>query len=120
MKINMDNIKKSLSKAAKKTKETSETMMEVAKLKYKLIEINSDIDDNYMMIGKLVYEASEEDDINDKVAELGKDITALIEARNDMQEKLNELVNKKQCPECETKLEKDFEFCPKCGYKFED
>ena len=120
MKINMNNIKKSLTKAAKKTKETSETMVEVAKLKYKLVEINSDIDDNYMMIGKLVYEAGEEDDISEKVAEHKTDIAALLEARSDMQEKLNELVNKKQCPKCDKKMEKEFEFCPKCGHKFED
>ncbi len=120
MKINMENIKKSLTKAALKTKETSGTMVEVAKLKYKLVEINSDIDDNYMMIGKLVYEAAEDDDIGEKIAEISADIKSLLEARVDMQEKLNELINKKQCPQCEAKMEKDFEYCPKCGYNFED
>ena len=119
MKIDFENIKKGLTRAAKKTKETSETMVEAAKLKYRLVEIKSDIEDNYMMIGKLVYEASDDEDISAKISEISEDITSLIEARDDMQEKLNELINKKQCPQCGAKMEKDFEFCPKCGYNFE-
>lgn len=120
MKIDFENIKKGLTKAAKKTKETSETMVEAAKLKYRLVEIKSDIEDNYMMIGKLVYESSEEDDISSRINELSDEITSLIEARDDMQEKLNELVNKKQCPKCDARMEKEFEFCPKCGHSFEE
>ncbi len=120
MKINFEKIKKGLTKAAQKTKETSETMVEAAKLKYKLVEIKSDIDDNYMMIGKLVYEASDDEDTKERISEISEDITSLIEARDDMQQKLNELINKKQCPECGTKMEKDFEFCPKCGHNFEE
>lgn len=118
--FNFNDIKKGFKKAAKKTKETSETVVEIAKLKYKLVEINSDIDDNYMMIGKLVYNAAEDEDITDKLKELCDEITSLTEKRNDMQDNYNELVNKKQCPQCDAKLEKDYEFCPKCGYNFDE
>ena len=115
MKFNLNDIKRGFSKAAQKTKETSETVMEIAKLKYKLVEINSDIEDNYKKIGKLVYNAAEDEDITENLKELCDEITSLTEKRDDMQENFNELVNKKQCPKCGMKLDKDFEFCPKCG-----
>ena len=53
MKFDFNDIKKGFTKAAKKTKETSETVVEVAKLRYKLTEIKSDIDENYRKIGKI-------------------------------------------------------------------
>lgn len=120
MKINFNDIKKGFTKAAQKTKETSEVVVEIAKLKYKLVEINSDIDDNYQKIGKLVYNAGEDEDITEKLKELCDEITSLSEKKEDMQESYNELVNKKQCPKCGMKLDKDFEFCPKCGHSFEE
>ena len=120
MKFDFEKIKSKLSKAAVKTKETSGTVMEIAKLKYKLVEINSDINDNYMAIGKLVYNASDDDDISDELTRLSDDITALTEAKSDMQSRYDELINKKQCPNCDARMEKDFEFCPKCGYRFEE
>lgn len=120
MKINLNDIKRGFSKAAKKTKETSEVVVEIAKLKYKLVEINSDIEEGFKKIGKLVYNASEDEDITEKLKEICDDITSLSEKRDDMQENYNELVNKKQCPKCNMKLDKDFEFCPKCGHSFEE
>ena len=118
MNFNFEKIKRKLSKAAVKTKETSGTMVEIAKLKYKITEIKCNIDDNYKAIGKLVYNASDDEDISAGISELREKITSLIEAKNDMQSRCDELVNKKQCPECESRIEKDFDFCPKCGYKF--
>ncbi|MBQ6894383.1 MAG: zinc-ribbon domain-containing protein [Clostridia bacterium] len=120
MKIDFSKIKKGFSVAAQKTKETSESVIEIAKLKYKLVEINSEIEENFKKIGKLVYNAAEDEDITDGIKELCDTITALTEKRDDMQENFNELVNKKQCPKCGMKLDKDFEFCPKCGHNFEE
>jgi len=120
MKIIIEKVKRKLSKAARKTKETSGVVVEIAKLKYKLAEINSDIDDNYIAIGKLVYNSTDDEDISEKLNNLSEQITSLLEAKNDMQSRYDELINKKQCPKCSAKMEKDFEFCPKCGYKFDE
>ena len=120
MKFNFEKIKRKLSKAAVKTKETSGIMVEMAKLKYKIVEIKCNIDDNYKAIGKLVYNAAEDEDIRCEVNKLREKLASLIEAKNDMQTRYDELINKKQCPKCENRIEKDFDFCPKCGYKFED
>ena len=120
MNFNFEKIKSKLSKAAVKTKETSGTMVEIAKLKYKLMEINSDIDENYLKLGKLVYSAEDDEDISDNVQIISDAITSLIEAKNDMQSRYDDLVSKKQCPKCGTRLEKEYDFCPKCGYSFEE
>ena len=120
MKIDFTKIKKGFTIAAQKTKETSESVFEIAKLKYKLVEINSEIEENFKKIGKLVYNAGEEEDITEGIKELCEEITSLSEKRDDMQENFNELVNKKQCPKCGMKLDKDFEYCPKCGHSFEE
>jgi len=120
MNINLNNFKKSFTKAAKKTKETSETVVEMAKIKYKLIEIKSDIDDKYLEIGKLVYNSSENEDITDKLKEICEGITELTEKKDDLQNTYNDLVSKKYCPKCDMKLDKDFTFCPKCGHNFEE
>ena len=120
MKIDFTKIKKGFTIAAQKIKETSESVIEIAKLKYKLVEINSEIEENFKKIGKLVYNAGEEEDITEGIKELCEEITSLSEKRDDMQENFNELVNKKQCPKCGMKLDKDFEYCPKCGHSFEE
>ena len=85
MKLDFDIIKKSFTKAAIKTKETSENMVEIAKLKYKIAEIKSDIDDNYKKIGKLVYNADENADISEEIAAVCTEISALSEKMDDMQ-----------------------------------
>ena len=118
MNFNFEKIKKKLSKAARKTKETSGVVVEIAKIKYKLVELNSDIDDNYIAIGKLVYNSTDDDDISEKINKITQELNGLLDAKNDMQSRYDELINKKQCPKCNVKMEKDFEFCPKCGYKF--
>lgn len=119
MKFDFDVIKKSVTKAAIKTKETSENMVEIAKLKYKLAELKSDVEENYIKIGKLVYNAEENDDISEALKDICAEIEQQTEKISDMQDNLNELLNKKQCPECNTKFDKEFDFCPKCGYKFD-
>ncbi len=120
MKIDFTKIKKGFTIAAQKTKETSESVLEIAKLKYKLVEINSEIEETFKEIGKLVYNAGEEEDITDQIKKMCDEITSLTEKRDDMQENFNELVNKKQCPKCSMKLDKDFEYCPKCGHNFDE
>lgn len=120
MKFDMNEIKKTLTKAVKKTKETSGTVVEIAKLKYKLAELKSDIDEKFKNIGKFVYNAGEDEDITEKLKELCLEIAELSQKKDDMQENLNELTNKKLCPGCNTKFEKEFGFCPKCGYKFDE
>lgn len=118
MKFDFNGIKKGFTKAAIKTKETSETVVEVAKLKYKLAEVKTDIEESYKKIGKLVYNAEEDADISEEIAGICAEISDMTEKKNDMQDNLNNLLNKKQCPACEMKLDKEFEFCPKCGYRF--
>ena len=50
MKIDFTKIKKGFTIAAQKTKETSESVLEIAKLKYKLVEINSEIEETFKEI----------------------------------------------------------------------
>ena len=120
MKINLTEIRKGIEKAALKTKETSEAVVEAAKLKYKISEINSDINEQYIKIGKLVFNASDDDDITESIKIPCEELSALISQRDAMQDRLNELANKKICSACGLRFDRDFDFCPRCGKKYQD
>lgn len=118
MNIDFEKIKSTITKVAIKAKEKSGNMVEVAKNKYKLAEIKSSINEKYKEIGKLVYE-SDEEDVTEKIEKICVEITELKEKAIDMQSVVDDILNKKQCPDCGERIEKSYTFCPKCGSNFE-
>ncbi len=117
MNIDFDKIKNSIAKTALKAKTTSENMIEIAKSKYKLAEIKSNINDKYMEIGKLVYE-SDDEDVTSKIEMVCAQISELKSKEEDLETIVNDIMNKKPCPECGEKVDKNYTYCPKCGVNF--
>lgn len=112
---------KKASETYQATKEKATNISEELKLKGKISDLKSKIEDAYTEIGKIVYEEMKngndvsKDAIVAKCEEISKD--------NDEIEKLeNEIlaVKKiKKCTKCGNELDISAEFCSKCGEKQE-
>ena len=116
-----------LTKKAKETyegasKKTGELAKE-AKLRMKMNENKSEINDLYQEIGKKVYEKHKlSGEINIKVY-LEEECTKIDVLSAEIETCLNqirELKDKKQCPKCFNEIELDAKFCNHCGAKQED
>lgn len=107
-----------------KAKELSELLSEktakyaeIAKIKVKIIDTQSDIEILYKKLGKSIYNASNN---NGTASEIESDISQINEKRKklaELQEKLAELKNIKRCDSCGFEASSSGEYCPKCGSK---
>lgn len=98
-------------------KKTGELAKE-AKLRLKINECKSDINDLYKEIGKKVYEKHvREDDvcIKSQIEDECSKIDALTAEIESNLKTILELKNKKLCTKCHAELELDAVFCSKCG-----
>ena len=121
----MDFLNK-LTKKAKETygaasKKTGEIAQE-AKLKMKMNENKAEIKDLYQKIGKKVYEKHtllEGIDIKVDLEEECTKIDILSAEIETCLNKIRELKDKKQCPNCFNEIDLDSRFCNHCGTKQE-
>ncbi len=115
-----DNIGKKASAAYDATAEKTGKIAKEAKLKMKINENKSDINDLYKEIGKKVYEKHvREEDIEIKT-ELEEECTKIDVLSAEIETCLKsilELKDKKKCISCSSEIEKEDAFCPKCGKK---
>ena len=101
------------SAAEKTNKIASET-----KLKLKINDIKSDIDDVYKEIGKKVYQKFVLEgamEIKDYVSNELEKITELTDKMAEYDKQILELSNMKLCVKCKNKMDKNSKFCPVCG-----
>lgn len=114
---------KKASKTYKITAEKTGKLAKEAKLRLKINENKSDIQDLYEQIGKKVYEKHiREENINIK-EELEEECTKIDVLSAEIETLLKECLNlkdKKQCKKCFAEIEKQAQFCPKCGAKQEE
>ena len=116
-----------LTKKAKDTydvasKKTGELAKE-AKLRMKMNENKSDINELYKEIGKKVYEKhvlSEEINIKTDLEEECTKIDVLSAEIETCLNQIRELKDKKQCPKCFKEIELEAKFCNYCGAKQDD
>ena len=114
-------------------KKASEAYMNIAdktgkiaketKLKFKINDLKSQVNDIYEEIGKKVYEKhlkKEEISIKENFEEECTKIDVLSDETERLLKECLELRDKKQCPKCFTEIKKDAKFCPNCGEKQED
>lgn len=118
MKINFNKIKRNVSKTTSKARELSGNLLEVAKAKLKLSDINTEIEEKYIKIGKLVYSSDENSNVEDDISKLCDSITELNNQAEEIKLKLDDISGKKICPECGEKTDLDYDYCPKCGTYF--
>ena len=118
-----NKISEKSSTAYKVTAAKTGKLAKEAKLKLKMSNLKSQINDIYLDIGAKIYEKhllKEDIDIKN---DLEEECTKIDILTNQIEEILNEcleLNNKKQCLKCFAKIDKDCKFCPECGTKQED
>ena len=115
-----NKISEKASTAYKVTAAKTGKLAKEAKLKLKMSNLKSQINDIYLDIGAKIYEKHLlKEDINIK-NDLEEECTKIDILTNQIEEILNEcleLNNKKQCLKCFAKIDKDCKFCPECGQK---
>lgn len=117
-----DKLGKKASDTYKVTAEKTGKLAKEAKLRMKMNENKSDINDLYKQIGKKIYEKHIIDDIvniKDEIKEECKKIDELSKENENMLKEILTLKDKKQCPSCFEQIDKDAEYCSKCGTKQE-
>ena len=118
-----NKISEKASTAYKVTAAKTGKLAKEAKLKLKMSNLKSQINDIYLDIGAKIYEKHLlKEDINIK-NDLEEECTKIDILTNQIEDFLNEcleLNNKKQCLKCFAKIDKDCKFCPECGTKQED
>ena len=110
----IEKVKKAVSKTTKKAIKFSGDALDYTKLKLKIAELSSKLDDKYAQIGLIVYEGNDSEEV-DKVCE---EISELRETIEELKVKLAEFKNKKTCPNCGKTVDKDAVFCQYCANEF--
>lgn len=118
-----DKLGKKATEAYKVTADKTGKIAKETKLKFRMGELKSKIEDIYEEIGKKVYEkhvAGEEVSIENNLIEECKKIDEMSNEIESIRQECLELKDKKQCPKCFKEMDKDMKFCPECGAKQED
>ena len=117
----MDFFNKLTKKATETYKTAAEKTGKIAtetKLKLKINENKSKINDIYTEIGKTVYQKYVLGKETDIKGDLQKELDRLDELSNQIkeyEEEILKLSDMKQCINCKNKIDKDAKFCPSCG-----
>ena len=114
-----DNLGKKASEAYGATAKKTGDLAKEAKLRMKINENKSDINELYTEIGKKVYEkyVSEETFNMRYVEEECSKIDILSSEIESCLTSILELKNRKQCPKCFAEIDANATFCPNCGAK---
>ena len=105
-------------KTCKYTTQQTNRLASITKLKWKMSDYKTRINDLYAELGKIVYENNvreEMDDFEDRKKEHCKKIDKLADEIEECRKKILELNNKKQCPNCYSEIYVEFNYCPNCG-----
>ncbi len=117
-----DKLGKKASEAYKVTADKTGKIAKETKLKFKISELKSKIEEVYEEIGKKVYEkhvAKEGISIENDLSEQCNKIDQMSSEIERLLKECLELKDKKQCPKCFKEIDKDMKFCPECGAKQE-
>lgn len=115
-----DKLGKKASQAAKMTADKTGKIAKETKLKFKIGELRTQINNIYEEIGKKVYEKhirEEEICIKKDLEEQCTKIDVISDEIDSLLKECLELKDKKQCQKCYKEIEKDVKFCPNCGEK---
>lgn len=116
----IDKLKEMGSETYKYTTEKTSKIAKEAKLKMKISQNKSQIEDIYEEIGKAIYQEhirEEKTDIKEVVCEYCKKIDNFSNEIEKIREELLNLNDKKKCDVCAKEMDIEAKFCPYCGQK---
>lgn len=117
-----DKLGKKASDTYKVTAEKTGKLAKEAKLRMKMNEDKVEINNLYKEIGKKVYEKHLIDDVINIKEELEEECTKIDVLSQEIENMLKEILtlkDRKQCPNCFEQIDKDDQYCPRCGTKQE-
>ena len=118
-----NKIGKKASEAYKVTADKTGKLAKEAKLRMKIADLKSQINDIYKEIGETVYQKhtrNGEYDIEKEIEDKCTKIDVLSDEIESNLKQCLELKDKRQCSACFAEIEKDAKFCPICGEKQEE
>ena len=118
-----DKLGKKASEAYKITADKTGKIAKETKLKLKMGDLKSKIEDVYEEIGKKVYEKHVKKEEISIANDLNEQCAKIDEMSNEIERLLQEcleLKDKKQCQKCFKEIDKNMKFCPECGAKQEE
>lgn len=96
-------------------------LVDISKLRLNATELNNEISKRYEALGRVVYNASKEDqDVKGLIDECIISIDALYLRLDEVNEKIAKLQNKATCPICGSGNAEGSLFCSHCGTKLAD
>ena len=113
---------KKASEAYKTTADKTGKIAKETKLKFRMGELKSKIEDIYEEIGKKVYEkhVKNEGITENDVLEECKQIDEMSNKIEKIRQECLDLKDRKQCSKCFKEIDKNVKFCPECGAKQEE
>lgn len=90
----------------------------VVKIKFQIAKIESEIKNEYKLIGTQYYLSKKNPDVAFNPEKNVDNIDFYNQELETLKEKLADLKSLKRCDICSNYVPKDSEFCPKCGNKF--
>lgn len=118
-----DKLGQKASEAYKITADKTGKIAKEAKLRIKISDLKSQVNNCYQNIGKKVYEKHIRENEMDIEKELEEECTKIDVLSDEIEANLIEcleLKGKKQCQQCFKEIEKEVKFCPECGAKQEE
>ncbi len=117
----MSSLKEKITGAAGVAKEKSKELVEITRIKFAIMDAESEIKKLLADIGTLVYQARKsETEIDETFSDKCEQIDTLYAEIADMQARLDEMKNLKTCGACGAKIATGSEFCSACGQKVEN
>lgn len=112
-----DKVKQGLDAASKKTSE----VIEVQKLNSSIRSEKNEIDEIFRQIGKSSFERYGANGTGDEdFIGFFQSIQQRMVTITDLEQKLDEVRNLKECPSCKFEQPREVLFCSKCGFRFDE
>ncbi len=116
----LDDLTKKVSTTAKAVSKKSGDIVEVTKLNMAIGTEEEKIQKAYFEMGKAVYDAyTKNEEIDGASKEIYEKIKTYESNIKELKDKVLEHKSLKVCPSCNTELDIEIAFCPKCGTKQE-
>lgn len=117
-----DKLGKKASEAYKITADKTGKIAKETKMRLKMSELKSQVNDLYEEIGKKIYEKhiAKEEVKKEEIEEICVQIDVLSDEIESLLKQCLDLRDKKQCSKCFTEIDKNVKFCPNCGAKQEE
>lgn len=116
-----ENFAKKVGETAQAVGQKSGELVEITKINLNIGAEEEKTNKVYEKIGKQVYQNHcEGKKVAPELSEMCEEIKGYQDTIECLKQKLLEVKNIKKCPGCDTDLEKEIAFCPKCGAKQEE